>query len=82
MTANGFLPTLVWFLVVAAGVGLLIEANENRDGTRKVVQMVLGAFLVLAFLANAWAAFSHWAYCEDNYGDSKCEEEEEEDDLG
>lgn len=72
-----FLPTLVWLTVLTAGVALLVEANENRRGdTRWFVQVVLGAVLVLAFVANAWAGFAHWAECEDS--PRSCEEQENE----
>jgi hypothetical protein len=73
--AENFLPTLAWFMVVAVGVAIIVEAVNNREGTRQIVQAALGALLVLAFLANAWAGMSRWAYCEDNR--YECEPEEE-----
>lgn len=63
--STNFLPALAWMVVLAAGVAIVIEAVNNRTGTRQVVQVIVGAFLVLAFLANAWTGFTHWAACSD-----------------
>lgn len=73
-----FLPTFIWLVVLVGGVALIIEAtNRSYVGTRQIVQIGVGVLLVLAFLANAWTGFSHWAQCEDRPYADECEDDEE-----
>lgn len=72
-----FLPTLVWLLVLGGGIALIIDAVNARVGTRQITQVLVGVVLVLAFLANAWTGFTHWAECEEHPHSDECEEDEE-----
>lgn len=76
--APNLLPTLLWFIVAASGVGLLVDAAWHREGARRIIQVGVGALLVLAFMANAWAGFSHYAECEEDPWHDSCDQDDDE----
>ena len=70
-----FLPTLLWLVVLAVGVAIIYFESGYLPSRQSIAKMVLGVLLVLAFLANAWTGFAHWAHCEDDPWSDKCEED-------